>query len=364
MSESNIEALGRRAAVLVLSAGLILPHPGRAQMQVRVEPVRLAPLVDTLPLVGSVVSPRSSQVAAEESGQVLAVHVEIGDRVAEGKVLVALDDEMAVLELERLDALAEEARVQHENAVRLYEEGRRLVEERNIPRTEYETRRATAAALEARLRQLRAQVSAQQLRIERHRIKAPFAGVVGARLTESGQWLAAGAPAVQLVQTDPVRLQARIPERYFSEIRPGTPVIAILDAYPGERIDAVVDSVVAVSEGDLRSFLARMDVPNADHRLAPGMSARLAFQPMAVNAEPVLQVPADAIVRRTDGTSVVWLVRDGAAIDMPVTVGRRSGAMVEIRGEGVRAGERAVIMGNEDLRRGQAVTGVDSGPTP
>ena len=339
--------------LLALHGGAL--HP---QMQVRVETIRFAPLIESLPLSGSVASPRSSAVAAQESGSVAEIRVEIGDRVVEGEILVVLDSAMARLELDRLEAEADEAQVRHREARRLAEEGRRLVDERNIPRTEYESRLANEAALGARVQQLLAQVRVQNLRLARHEIRAPFDGVIGARLTELGEWLGAGAPALQLVQMEPLRIQARIPERYFPEIPRGTPVWVTLDAYPGERIETRVDSIVPVSDANVRSFIAWMDVPNAESRLAPGMSARLAFQPAAADPRPVLQVPADAIVRRTDGSAIVWLAREGIATDVPVTVGRRSGSAVEIIAEGLAPGEAVVTMGNESLQRGQQIVAV------
>jgi RND family efflux transporter MFP subunit len=343
--------------LLLLAAG-----PVWAQMQVRVEPVRLAPIVDRLPLSGSVISPRHANVAPQESGLVRRMAVDVGDTVTQGDVLLELDDELLRLDLRRLQAAEEEARLLYEDARRLADEGRRLVGERNISRSEFESRLANEATGEQRHQQLTAEVETQQARIRRATLRAPFAGVIGAKMTEEGQWLAAGSPAFDLAQLDPLRIQARVPERFYRDVRPGTPVSVTFDALPGETVQATVDSVVAVSDLETRSFMARTDIPNTGGRLAPGMSARLEFQVGGESSAPVLQVPADALVRRYDGSIVVWAVRDGSATPLAVTAGRRSGRFVEVNvandGERLRDNDVVVTLGNESLREGQSVVAV------
>lgn len=341
---------------------LLTAAPVSGQMQVRVEPVRLAPIVDRLPLSGSVISPRHANVAPQESGLVRRMAVDVGDIVAEGDVLLELDDELLRLELRRLQAALEEARLLSDDARRLADEGRRLVGERNISRSEYESRLANESTAEQRQLQLAAEVESQQARVRRATLRAPFAGVIGFKMTEEGEWLAAGSPAFNLAQLDPLRVQARVPERFYGEVSAGTPVSVTFDALPGETVQATVDSVVAVSDLDTRSFTARADIPNTGRRLAPGMSARLEFQVGSEASGPVLQVPADALVRRYDGSILVWVVREGSAIPLVVTADRRSGRYVEVNvvnaGERLRDDDVVVTLGNESLREGQSVIAV------
>jgi RND family efflux transporter MFP subunit len=337
---------------------LVIPFQASAQMQVRVEPVVFAPIMEQLPLSGSVLSPRSSDLAPQESGQVKRMLVDEGDLVEAGEVLLELDAEITRLELQRLEALHEEAQLMYQDAKRLADEGRRLIGDKNISKSQFDSRLATEAAEEKQLSQLDVQVQMQRVRLERHSLRAPFAGVIGIKNTEVGQWLGAGSAAFQLVQMDPLRVQARIPERYYGEVGSGTAVTITVDAYPGDQIKAGVDKLVAVSDVTTRSFIARMDIPNTDHRLAPGMSAHLVFSLGGENSKPVLQVPVDAIVRRAEGSAVVWVVRDDTAQSIPVALGRRNNSHVEVRSDDLRAGDLTVTLGNESLRAGQIVTAV------
>lgn len=343
--------------ILIFSLVLV-PSVLVAQVQVRVTPVISAVITEQLPLSGSILSPRSSDLSTQESGLVVAMEVESGDRVEQGDVLLRLDAAQTQIELERLLARQEEAQLAFDDARRLADEGRRLIDDRNISRSQYESRLATEAQEETRLRQLQSQVRLQQLKLDRHTLRAPYAGVIGYRHAEQGEWLNAGSSAMQLVQIDPLRVQAMVPERYFGEVTAGTSVTILVDAWPDLEIEAAIDNVVMVADTDTRSFVARADIANTDMRLAPGMSARLLFQLGGEASRPVLQVPADAVVRRGDGSAVVWVVRESRAVAVPVRVGRRNRVNVEITADGLSAGELAVTLGNENLRPGQDVTAV------
>jgi RND family efflux transporter MFP subunit len=327
-------------------------------MQVRVEPVILAPIIEELPLSGSVLSPRSSMLAPQASGLVQRMTVDAGDRVEADDLLLELDAELTRLELRRLEAMYEEAQLMYQDAKRLADEGRRLIGDKNISKSQFDSRLATEAAEEKQMSQLDLQIQMQRVRLKRHMLRAPFAGVIGFKNTEVGQWLGAGSEAFQLVQMDPLRVQARVPERYFGEVKPGTRVVISVDAFPGDQIEASVDIMVAVSDVNTRSFVARMDIPNADYRLAPGMSAHLVFSLGNAQSKPVLQVPVDAVVRRADGSVVVWVVRDDTAVPVPVALGRRNDRHVEVRSDDLKEGDLTVTLGNESLRAGQNITAV------
>ena len=344
---------------LTLMAGLAISSQSvLAQMKVRVEPVVRAPIMEHLPVSGSIISPRASDLAAQQSGLVEVIHAEAGDVVEEDQVLLELDADLAELELQRLEAMHQESRLLFDEARRLADEARRLIDARNISQSEYSARLANEAAEQSRVQQLNLGIQAQELRIERHKLRAPFGGVISERHADEGEWLEATSAAYRLVQMDPLRVIARVPERYFNEVRSGTPVTISVDARPGEIINARVDTVVAATDVNNRSFTVRLDISNTHSQLAPGMSAHLEFS-LGEDAErAVQQVVADAIVRRADGSTTVWVVRDGLALAIPVILGRRNGQWVEVISDQLRDNDQAVTLGNESLQPGQAVTAV------
>ncbi|MGI9294667.1 MAG: efflux RND transporter periplasmic adaptor subunit [Pseudomonadales bacterium] len=344
------------------AVALMLPYfPAvAAELKVLVAPVISAPIVEKLPLSGTITSPQFSALATRVDGYVEKLLVDVGDSVQAGDPLLELDAKIARLELLRLAAATEEANFLYRNAARLASEAKELVKSKNISQTEYETRIAQAAANKARTAQLSAQREVQQEQLERHTLKAPFAGVIAEKLTEAGQWVRADSAAFRLAQMDPLLIEVRVPERYFGQLHLGSAVELIPNFQADLKINAAVERIVPVSDPGSRTFLARVKITNPDSSLAPGMAVRAEFSLGGVQTAPVLQVPADALVRRTDGSTLVWAVRssENTSLAQPVTVtvGRSSGDQIEISSDQLKPGDPVVILGNESLRPGQAVT--------
>jgi multidrug efflux pump subunit AcrA (membrane-fusion protein) len=115
---------------------------------------------------------------------------------------------------------------------------------------------------------------------------------------------------------------------------------------------------VALGNEASRSFPLLIDLPNPDHLLAPGMSARIRVDVGDADVQ-ALMVPRDAVVARSDGSRQVWRVgeEDGVLRVFPVRVeiGRAQGELLELLGGELKAGDRIVLLGNESLQPGQVV---------
>ena len=346
----------------VIAVVLVLPYLVAAApaLKVLVAPVVSAPMVEKLLLSGTTTSPQSSALATRVDGYVEKLLVDVGDRVHAGDPLLEFDARIAGLELQRLTAAAEEADFLYRDAARLAKEAKKLVNNKNISQTEYETRIAQAAASKARTAQLSAQRQVQQEQLQRHTLKAPFTGVIAEKLTETGQWVRADSAAFRLAQMDPLFIEVRVPERYFGRLRVGAGVQLVPGFQADLDISTKIERIVPVSDPDSRTFLARLKIPNPDWSLVPGMAVRAEFSLSDAQTGAVLQVPADALVRRTDGSTLVWVVRPerDASVAQPiaVTVGRSANNHVEINSGQLKAGDPVVILGNESLRAGQPVT--------
>ena len=346
----------------VIAVVLVLPYLVAAApaLKVLVAPVVSAPMVEKLLLSGTTTSPQSSALATRVDGYVEKLLVDVGDRVHAGDPLLEFDARIAGLELQRLTAAAEEADFLYRDAARLAKEAKKLVNNKNISQTEYETRIAQAAASKARTAQLSAQRQVQQEQLQRHTLKAPFTGVIAEKLTETGQWVRADSAAFRLAQMDPLFIEVRVPERYFGRLRVGAGVQLVPGFQADLDISTKIERIVPVSDPDSRTFLARLKIPNPDWSLVPGMAVRAEFSLSDAQTGAVLQVPADALVRRTDGSTLVWVVRPerDASVARPiaVTVGRSANNHVEINSGQLKAGDPVVILGNESLRAGQPVT--------
>lgn len=347
---------------MLLVSGLLALAPQTASAQARAgAPVGVAEsatqtIYQQLQVTGTVTSARSARLSAATSGQVSTVAVDAGSRVAKGDVLVTLDPEIPELEFRSADARERQARLALEDARRRLEEARELVPQRSIAETVVRDLEAEVAEDDAALRAASAEALRRKALLERTQVRAPFDGVVAAKLVEEGEWVNPGLAVVTLVSIEELRLDFAVSDDYLGDINDSVSVSYRVgqegqNVYPGS-----IATAVPVSDPSARTFLLRV-LPDAERPvLVPGMS---------VNAQ--LQIPAgrkgvvvdrDAIVRYPDGRSVVWVVEAGeygpVAAERLIRPGLQFAGQIEIV-SGLAAGEEIVVRGNESLRAGQAV---------
>jgi RND family efflux transporter MFP subunit len=327
-------------------------------MRVEVVAVIEAPLQEQLNLSGSLRSPRLSALSSQVDGYVIEVPVQAGDQVQAGQVVISLDDTLPRLELTRLESALHEAQSQLADQQRRSREAARLMNENNFSRSEFDSLEAEVTVKEARLAQIQAQTAMQRTRVARHTVKAPFEGVVTEKHVEVGQRVSGVIPLLQIASMDPVWAEVQLPEQFLARVHKGSSMLLRTSASDAGWIESRVSRVVPVSTRGARTFLVRSELPNPDWALAPGMSIKVRLSLASNDKGKVLQVPLDAVVRRANGETSLWLVKPGPAPTAErrlVTLGRRAGAMVEVLGGTVTAGDRIVNRGNEGLRQGQAV---------
>lgn len=350
-------ALSTVAAAL-FAAATPLRAQGDAPSPVTLADVMRESLQEQAVLTGTAEPLREAELSTRIDGLVTRLLVDEGDTVEAGQPILELDARLAELEVEAARARVEEARARHDDAIRRRDELLELKKGRHASETDIQSAIAnvdmTAAALSAE----RAALSrAEELR-DRHRLSAPFAGIIAAKHVETGEWVQRDEAAVELVSLDTLRIRATLPQRDYVRVGAGADVTLRFDALPDRDFPGRVLTRVASGNVNTRSFPVLIDIPNPDGLLAPGMSARVRVD-LAGNTAQTLTVPRDAVVAKSDGTREVWRVRvdDGDAKAFPINVetGRARGERIEIlRGE-IAAGDQVVLLGNERLRPGQSV---------
>lgn len=315
-----------------------------------------AALESRLELTGTVTANRRSQLSPRTDGLIASMRVDAGARVKQGDVLMELDRELGELALERIRVELERARIQLADAERRVGEVRELVRGGSFPRSEAETLETTVRLSGADARRLEVLEKEQAAVIERHRLVAPYDGVISRKLADEGEWVQTGTPVVELVELAEPRLDLQAPQEVIPRLSGEVGVKVLLDAFPGRELDGSIGVTVPVKDEVSRTFLIRLNLEDPANLAAPGMSARavLSFR----GEDEVIQVPRDAVVRFPDGSAKVWtLVEDGgspAAKANDVKIGTALNRTVEII-EGIEEGARVVVRGNEGLRDGQAV---------
>ncbi len=343
---------------------LLLPWLGHATADTGA-PVKVAraleqEISELIQVTGTVTSARDARLSVSVGGLVTALHVDTGSRVSAGDLLLELDPELAKLQWRSAAAGAEEARNALADARRRLDEARRLAPQQSIAETAVRDLEAEVAEDEAALHRAEAEAGYRRGVLERHQLRAPFAGVVSARLTDLGEWVEPGQSVFNLVATEELRLDFEVPEDHLGAVTTDTPVTFILNAEPEVAYRGTVATVVPVTEPGTRTFLVRVVATEVIPSMIPGMSARARLN--LATGRSGLVVPRDAVQRFPDGRVVVWVVEPGqegtVATEKTVRLGLAFDGLVELSG-GIEAGARVVVEGNESLQNGQRVL-VDS----
>ncbi len=212
----------------------------------------------------------------------------------------------------------------------------------------YESALEDARGRLATVAQRRAEFELARKRLADASVRAPFDGAVQARPATIGEYVAVGAPIVQLVKTDPLRLRLEVPERECILVRTGQVVHLLVEGDTNTYSGQIARLSPALDE-QTRTLRVEADVPRQGS-LRPGLFARA--QIIVNEAEPALTVPGDAIITFA-GLEKVVVVEEGKAVEKVVSTGRRGADWAEVV-SGLQAGE-IVVLSPGSLRTGQRV---------
>ncbi len=316
------------------------------------------PMQEDLPLVGTVIARRTSRISAQVEGFVDELFVEEGDEVVEDQPLFHLDQVLAEIAVDRAEAELAEAEARLRDVERKLREAETLRLKQAIPETTFESARIDVQAGEAGVQRLTADLARQRELLERHTIRAPFAGVIVGKLAEVGQWIRTDTTVFALAEIATLRIEVPVPQVEFSRIDVGETALLQFDALPGELFEGQVARKIPAGRDAVRTFPVWIDFPNHARMIAPGMSARVRMN-LADPGTLSIVVPNDSLVRRSSGETVVWRLEEQdssyVAVPVPVRTGRVNAEFTEIIGAGLTPGEWVVVRGNETLRPRQSV---------
>lgn len=353
----------RRALYGLVLPGLFAAASAAAQQNaptVLVTPATRAALVEEVAVTGTVVSPRIAELSTEVSGIVAEIGVELGDRVRAGDEILRLNSELEALSLAAARAATEQARHELEDARRRLAEARRLGEIQS--QSAVESIAAQVNIDVAKLKRFEAEEKRQAARLARHRLQAPFGGVISRKLVERGEWIQPGQAVIELVALERLRIDFQAPQTVYSKLDDTTRLRIRLDALPGRQFEGRVERIIPVTDPVSRTFRVRAALEDASVRLAPGMSASAVMR-LDSGAQGIV-VPRDAIIRYPDGRVTVWVAEideEGARVrEIRVQTGLGFDGQIAVTG-GLEAGARVVVRGNESLYEGQRVVPREAG---
>ena len=303
--------------------------------------------------IGSLRAVRGADLSLELSGVVESISFNSGDDVAEGASLLKLRTEDDVARLKSLEAMAELAEITLDRAQRLYK-----------------TQAAAQATVDsdaANLKNAKAQVAQQQAIIDKKALRAPFAGHLGIRAVDLGQYLGPGTVIVTLQALDPVYVDFFVPQQSVDQVRLSQQVAVKVDAYKDRTFAGEISAINPKVDTTNRNVQIRATLKNPDHQLLPGMYATVDI----ATGTPTTYVtlPQTAISYNPYGDTVYVVEGKGNDADGKpqltarqtfVTVGLTRGDQVAIL-KGVDEGDMIVTAGQIKLHNGSVVLIDNSG---
>lgn len=306
----------------------------------------------TYEVTGTVRARTASVISAKVMGYVREVHVQVGDRVRQGQVLVRLDSRDLDASWRQAQAALAEARSavpEAENAVAAAKAGLELAQvtfrrmedlfrKRSISNQEfdeasaklklaqanYEMAQSRRRQLDSKIQQAEQALQAAAVARSYAEITAPFDGVVTEKSVEPGNLAAPGTPLLVLERAQSYRLEVPVEESRWNAVRLGQPVSVRLEAL-NRILEGRVAEIAPGVDAAARSFVVKIDLP-AVEGLRSGLFARAVFP---LGRRKLLAVPASAVLTRGQLTAV-YVVEDQRARLRLVTLGNRAGDRVEV----------------------------------
>ncbi|UUY08737.1 efflux RND transporter periplasmic adaptor subunit [Pseudomonas sp. J452] len=313
------------------------------------------PWQSRLPAIGTLKAFQGVDLTAEVQGTVQQVLFQSGEKVSLGQPLLQLDSQVEQAILATALAVRNLAQVE-------YQRGKNLAVKQAISKSEFDRLNAELLKAEASVTQLQAS-------LDKKRILAPFAGTIGIRQVDTGDYLSPGNTVATLQDLSKLYVDFFLPEQTVPLLAIGQRVRLNVAAYPGEVFEGEIAAINPKVEETTRNLQVRAMLPNPESKLLPGMFANLDV--LLPGEKPVIVVPETAITYTLYGNSVYVIGEkkddQGAVVKddkgqaqlqverrFVETGERRDGQVLVLKG--LKAGEQVVTAGQLKLDNGAHVT--------
>lgn len=302
--------------------------------------------------VGTLKAANGADLALQASGIVDEISFKSGDTVAAGQTLLKLTAHEDVAKLASLQATADNYRITLN----------RDQEQLKIKAVS----QATVDSDVANLKNAQALVDQQQAVIDQKILRAPFAGRLGIRSADLGQYLTAGTTIVTLQSLDLLYVDMYLPQQTISELKTGQAITMTVDAYPGRTFAGQVSAISPKVDSSSRNVQVRATIDNTNGELLPGMFGRVEIA--VGSSQKLVTLPQTAIVYNPYG-SIAFIVDKGGEGQTQRAVRQTFVKTGNVRGDnvavvdGIKPGDEVVIAGQIKLRNGSSVT-VDNSHVP
>ena len=312
-------------------------------------------VVETVSAVGTLAPEEEVTVSSEVSAPVTRIFKYEGSMVEKGEPLLSLDEEKFRLIVSRNEAELVKAASDLQFAEEDFRRKEALFKEGVISKEGYDAAKRILDSSRGQSESVNAELLLAKKDLKNSKVLAPFSGFLSERYVAPGSYVGAGEKLFKLIDIDPLKISARIPENYSSRIKKGQVVALKISSVDGDFRGAIYFISPDIDEKN-RSFEIKARIPNPGAALKPGLFSEVTITTGV--RKGVFVVSENAVVTRDD-KRVVFVVTDGHVAERAVVTGEREAGKVVVTG-GIKEGESIVIDGAQNLKDGSKVTAVTS----
>lgn len=326
---------------------------------------------------GYVVAQRKAAVASKATGRLVWLGVEEGSRVKKDEVIARLEDldvratrEQTAASVMVAKANLEQGLAELRDAETALKRSQGLLKQGFVSQSSHDSAvarmdkaRASISSLQAGIAVAQANLRGAGVAVDQTLIRAPFDGVVltksaniGDVITPFSSALDSKGAVVSIADMGTLEVEADVSEASLFKVKPGQPVEIQLDALPDQRFRGVVARTVPTVDRSKATVMTKIRFVEPDPRVLPEMSAKVSFLSQEVaeaDRKPRPAVNPSAVVMR-NGRSVVFVVKEDKAAEVPVQTGAKLGDFVEVLG-GVQPGDKVVLRPTEKMKDGTGI---------
>lgn len=300
---------------------------------VKVQKLEKTDIAKTLDYTANLEADEQVFYAPASTGRIEKIHVEVGDRIKKGQLLVEMDK----TQLHQAEVQLKNLETEYNRAVQLNETGSISKQAYDAAVTQYEVAKSNVDFLK-----------------ENTKMEAPFDGIVTGKYFENGELYTGAAfggatkPSVIAIEKiNPLKAKINLSEQYYLTVKKGTKVELKSNIFPDRTFEGTVNIVYPTIDPASRTFTVEVLIPNKDEALRPGMYGIINF--FIGNTETIV-VPAIAVLKlQGSNDRYVFLNKDGKAKRVAVTLGRRFEDQVELISDELHEGGELVVVGQGRL---------------
>jgi RND family efflux transporter MFP subunit len=316
-------------------------HPQKTSISIPVLPGRTEAYTD-------------APIYAQTSGYLKEWHFDIGAKVKAGDVLAQVDTPEVDQELAQAQAQLKVAQAALNLAEVTYRRSQDLFNRNVIAAEDFDTAADTYRENQAMIMADQANINQLEALEAFKIIRAPFDGIVTARNTDIGDYIAAGSGTqlFRMQQTSPLRVYVNVPQAFADPVKIGTEGQLTLDEFPGRMFLGHVTDTAKAIDPTSRTLLTELQIPNETGQLLPGAYALITLQ-VRDNAG-ILTIPSNALLFRSEGTTVGVVDANGRVEIRKITTNLNLGEKLEIS-QGLSEADQVIVNPSDSLANGMTV---------